>query len=108
MDEKLLIELESLGESSVRDKLARAEYGSVGSRRFTEVAAWLDARGSNREASNSARAIAIAERANEMASSALDSSRRQARYAMYAAVVATIALAMSIREEILALIFKST
>jgi hypothetical protein len=88
MDDKLLLELESLGEAAVRDKLSRTEFGSVGSRQFAEVSVWLESKAASRAASNSARALEIAERANEIACSALSSSRRANTIAIAAAILA--------------------
>ena len=73
----------------------------------SRLAAESEARREAREEdirSSAKEALSIAKDANRIASSALAASRSTSRWAMYAAIVATIALAISIREDILALI----
>ena len=109
----MLGRLEKLSEEGARTQLSTGELGSIGSRQYVEVEAWINAKAAVRLATAeernlaiSAEALSIAKDANRIASSALSAARSNARWAMYAAIAATIALANSIKEEIFSLIMR--
>ena len=136
MDNDYLAALEDKGPELVLVDMARGLHGSApDSRTRQEVEAWLRskqvsaealasvrrdvreeetlsiarkaAEASDRANAISERAVAIAESANAIASEQLSAARRNARYAMYAAIVATIAAAIAAKDQVLALIFSS-
>ena len=104
---------ESQGETIVR--MLAQQGGPIGA----EATAWLAEQQSLRDEASSAKRDAREERtleiaaealsnskdANRIASEALSASRSNARWAMYAAIVATIAIAVGIKDQILALVF---
>ena len=107
--------LDGASEQEVRTRLAAGNYNSQHASLAHE---WLRRKEESRAADSAAKrdareeaTLAIATEANDIAKRALSTSEAQAsatarasRYAMYAAIVATIALATSIREEIFALV----
>ena len=110
----------SIGAFEVLRELAKGTFGSgPQSRRWQDAETWakaeiavLEANSSSSRDAREARTLAIAEasssratEANRIASEALAASRSNARWAMYAAIVATLALTVSIKAEIFALIF---
>ncbi len=53
----LLTELETIGEAEVRNRLARGEFGMVGSSKSTTVKAWLYSKESDRCAARETKAF---------------------------------------------------
>lgn len=120
--EDFIATLEALGEAEVRQRLARGNiYGvkhaaivqewlrSIVVARAETVAATRDAR-EDETLSIAKDALAIANQANRIASedlavarSSADAARANARWAMYAAIIAAIVAAVAAKEEILAL-----
>lgn len=98
-------DLEAMGERSVRGNLNSGKYGHVGIASFDFVSAWLaDAEFSRLEVSSAKRdareveTLSIAKEANRIASSAT-------LWAKWAAILATISIAIGTKDQILALIF---
>lgn len=94
-------ELETLGEKAVREKMAHHYWSPIPSKESFALY-WLscidkerDIEASLRRDAREEETLSIAKEANSIASSALIASRQQARYAMYAAIVATTALIIS-------------
>lgn len=111
-------DLEAMGERAVRNELNSGKYGHAGLPGFTFVSAWLADTEFVRLAADSAkrdereeRTLAIAEDANSIASRALEVANsqaaaafEQARWAKWAAIVATTAAIIAIKDQILALV----
>ena len=114
----LVIELERIGEAEVRNRLARGEFGMVGSSKSTAVKAWLNSKESERRAareskalSNSEEAYSTARTAAAAAAEALSNSREAMTHSRLAAansrranVIAIVAMACSIVAVITAVI----
>ena len=59
----LVTELERIGEAEVRTRLARGEFGMVGSSKSTAVKAWLNSKESERRAAWETKGLANSEEA---------------------------------------------
>lgn len=102
----LAVQLESLGETEVRERLAHKKYAE---RNLSFVQEWLRRKDQEREDKRSAKrdareeeTLSIAKEANRIASEALviarsssDAVRKQARWAMIAAIIAAITAIVS-------------
>lgn len=123
-DEEFIASLEALGESEVRQRLARGniygvKHASIAQEwlRSYEVARADDAaakRDAREEATLSIAkdALAIAKEANRIASedlavaqSSAGAARANAKWAMYAAIIAALAAAIAAKDQVLALLF---
>ena len=114
----LVIELERIGEAEVRDRLARGDFGMVGSSKSTAVKAWLDSKESERWSARETKALSNSEEAYSTACSAaaaaaeaLSESREAMTHSQLAAansrraiVIAIVATACSIVAVITAVI----
>ena len=106
----LVIELERIGEAEVRNRLARGDFGMVGSSRSTAVKAWLNSKESERRSARETKALSDSEQAYSTACSAaaaaaeaLSKSREAMTHSQFAAansrraiVIAIVAMACSI------------
>jgi hypothetical protein len=104
MNKSQLGTLEAKGVETVLHEMAQGHHGSPGSQTRSEVEAWLQAKRLESEASNAAKrhereegTLAIAEKANRLASEANSIARleaaaaaRSARWAKYAAIIAAL------------------
>ena len=61
LDNDLVTELERIGEADVRARLARGEFGMVGSSKSRVVNAWLNIKESERSAVRETQALSISE-----------------------------------------------
>jgi hypothetical protein len=110
LDNDLERELEKIGEAEVRSRLARGDFGMVGSSKSTAVKAWLDSKESERRSARETKALSNSEEAYSMACSAaaaaaeaLSKSREAMTHSQLAAansrraiVIAIVAMACSI------------
>lgn len=101
--------LEEMGEQEVRIQLARGIFGADSRPLIQE---WLDGKDKAQSALSSAKrdareeeTLSIAKDANRIASDAALSARLSARWAMWAAIIATVAAIIAMKDQILALIF---
>lgn len=111
-------DLDALGERAVRNDLNSGKYGHAGLASFEFVSAWLadavfvrseaeSAKRDEREARTlaiSEDALSIARDANRIASEDLAAARLNARWAMWAAIIATIAATIATKDQIVALV----
>lgn len=114
----LVIELERIGEAEVRSRLARGDFGMVGSSRSTAVKAWLISKESERRSARETKALSDSEQAYSTACSAaaaaaeaLSKSRETMTHSQFAAansrraiVIAIVAMVCSIVAVITAVI----
>lgn len=63
-------ELEKIGESEVRARLARGDYGMVGSSKSRTVNKWLSSKNSERQYARDTRALSVSEEASSIARNA--------------------------------------
>jgi len=105
-------ELEEMGERAVRDALNLGKFAYPGHKNHAFVSTWLmDKEFSRLETSETKRdereaeTLSIANEANRIASEALTAARSNARWAMYAAIIATVALICATKDQIFKLIF---
>jgi hypothetical protein len=63
----LVTELERIGEADVRARLARGEFGMVGSSKSRAVQAWLNSKESERRVARENKALSISEEAHSIA-----------------------------------------
>ena len=111
-------DLDAMGERAVRNDLNSGKYGHVGIPVFSFVSAWLADAEFARLAADSAKrderedrtlaiaenALSIAKDANRIASEDLAAARLNARWAMWAAIIATIAATIATKDQIVALV----
>jgi hypothetical protein len=111
----LVAELERIGEAEVRIRLARGEFGMVGSSRSRAVKTWLNLKESERRAAKENKALSISQAAHSAARNAeaaaaealsnsreamslgrlaSDSSRRANVIAMVALICSVVAIMM--------------
>lgn len=109
--------LDAVGEDQVRINLIKKIYGDHGAKREL-VLEWLRRKEESRALEASAKgdareeetlsiakdALAIAKDANRIASEDLSAARLNARWAMWAAIIATVAAAIAAKDQIYALI----
>jgi hypothetical protein len=67
LENDLVTELEKIGEADVRARLARGEFGLVGSSKSRVVNAWLNTKESERRAGRETKALSISEQALSIA-----------------------------------------
>ena len=106
------LDLDELGERAVRDELNSGKYGHAGLAPFAFVSAWVADAAFVRLAADSAKrdareaeTLSVAKEANRIASEAKDAATDAARWALYAAIIAVIALAIASKDSILSVIF---
>jgi hypothetical protein len=114
----LVKELERIGEAEVRTRLARGEFGMVGSSKSRAVEAWLNLKVSERRAARETKALSTSEEAHSTAlradaaaaeavshsREAMSSSRLAASLSRRANVIAMIAMTCSLVATIIAVI----
>jgi hypothetical protein len=114
MDANDLTLLEQLGYEGVLAEMAKGEgrLGRPGSQLREEVGHWLKLKEAERALASAAKrdareeaTLSIAKEANTIASDALAAARSSARWAMWAAIIAAIAIVITAKDQILALIF---
>lgn len=92
----LTAELERLGEAEVRSRLAKGEFGMIGSSRSRFVNRWLAAREDERRSAAGKRALSQLEEARSMAAEALSHGRAVSGLARQASFVAIAAMICSL------------
>jgi hypothetical protein len=104
LENDLVTELERIGEADVRARLARGEFGLIGSSKSRVVKAWLNVKESERRAARETKALSISEAAL--------STARQADAAAAAAVsesgeaisIGQLAVSLSRRANVIAIV----
>lgn len=102
---------ESIGPSGVLLEIAERKHGQApDSPKWQEAMLWIESQTIKERDARDHRLLKAAEEstsaakvANQIASQALDSSRSSSKWAMYATIISTIALAVAINEKIFAL-----
>ena len=106
---------ESIGPSGVLLEIAERKHGQApDSPLWREAMLWVESQSMKDRDAREARMLAVAEdsasratEANRIASDALSASRSTSKWAMYAAVISTVALAVATKDHIFALIFQT-
>lgn len=93
-------DLESLGEREVRNRFNNGGYGHPNTPPFVFVSGWL----SDKEFARLEEERAVAKEANRIASASSDSARLQSQWAIWAAIIATIAIVIAMKDQIVALV----
>jgi hypothetical protein len=93
-------DLESLGEREVRARFTNGGYGHPNTPPFVFVSAWLEGKDFGRREAES---ISIRDSAASSRSAA-DSARLAARWAMWAAIIATIDIVTDSKDQIVAFV----
>ncbi|MPZ78253.1 MAG: hypothetical protein GEU77_17215 [Deltaproteobacteria bacterium] len=95
----LVMELDRIGEAEVRTRLARGDFGMLGSTKSRAVNKWLASKESERLTAKETRALSISEeatsiahKAHSIAAEALSHSRRANVIAMIAMICSVIAV----------------
>ena len=104
-EDTIISRLESIGESEVRARLPFGDFGDVLShpyRRVTED--WLSAKASKRAEADSAKRDAREAESLSIAKEANDIARSASKWALYAAIIATVAIAVATKDAIFSLI----
>jgi hypothetical protein len=99
----LVIELERIGEAEVRNRLARGEFGMVGSSKSTAVKAWLNSKESERRAARESKALSNSEEAYSTACSAAAAAAEAISNSREAMTHSRLAAANSRRANVIAI-----
>jgi hypothetical protein len=100
----LLTELETIGEAEVRTRLARGEFGMVGSCKSTAVKAWLNSKESERRAARETKALSTSEEAYSTAHTAAAAAAEAVSRSREAMTLSRLAAANSRRANVIALV----
>jgi hypothetical protein len=100
----LLTELETIGEADVRTRLARGEFGMVGSSKSTAVKAWLNSRESERRAARETRALSNSEEAYSTAHTAAAAAAEAVSRSREAMTLSRLAATNSRRANVIAIV----
>jgi hypothetical protein len=100
----LLTELERVGEAEVRTRLARGEFGMVGSSKSTAVKAWLNSKESERRAASETKALSISEEAYSAARAATAAAAEALSNSREAISLSRLAAAKSLRANVIAIV----
>jgi hypothetical protein len=100
----LLTELETMGEADVRTRLARGEFGMVGSSKSTAVKAWLNSKESERRAARESKALANSEEAYSTARTAAAAAADALSHCREAMTLSRLAAANSRRANVIAIV----
>ena len=112
---ELRAHFESIGPSGVLLEIAERKHGQApDSPLWREAMLWVEAQSIKERDARESRMLAVAEEsasrateANRIASEALAASRSNSKWAMYAAVISILALAVATKDHIFSLIFGS-
>jgi hypothetical protein len=104
---------ESIGPSGVLLEIAQRKHGQApDSPLWREAMLWVEAEDMKQRDARETRMLAVAEEsaskaevANRIASEALSASRSNSKWAMYAAIISTAAMAVAVKDQVLALLF---
>jgi hypothetical protein len=100
----LATELEKIGEAEVRNRLARGEFGMVGSSKSTAVKAWLNSKESERLAARESKARSNAEQAYSTARGAATAAAEATSNSREAITLSRLAAANSHRANVIAIV----
>lgn len=100
----LIAELERIGEVEARTRLARGEFGMVGSSKSTAVKAWLHSKESERRAARETKALSMSEEAYSAARAADAAAAEAVSNAREAISISRLAAASSRRASVIALV----
>ena len=100
----LVIELERIGEAEVRNRLARGEFGMVGSSKSTAVKVWLNSKESERRAARETKGLANSEEAFSTARTAAAAAAEAISRSREAMTLSQLAAANSRRANVIAII----
>jgi hypothetical protein len=100
----LVTELERIGEAEVRTRLARGEFGMVGSSKSTAVKAWLNSKESERRAAWETKGLASSEEAFSTARTATAAAAEAISCAREAVTLGRLAAANSRRANVIAIV----
>jgi hypothetical protein len=100
----LVIELERIGEAEVRNRLARGEFGMVGSSKSTAVKAWLNTKESERRTVRESKALSNSEEAYSRACSAAAAAAEAISNSREAMTHSQLAAADSRRANVIAIV----
>jgi hypothetical protein len=100
----LVTELERIGEAEVRTRLARGEFGMVGSSKSTAVEAWLNFKQSERRAARESKALSDADQAYSTAQAAATAAAEAISNSREAITLSRLAAANSHRANVIAIV----
>ena len=100
----LLTELETMGEADVRTRLARGEFGMVGSSKSTAVKAWLNSKESERRVARETKALSNSEEAYSTARTAAAAAADALSHCREAMTLSRLAAANSRRANVIAMV----
>ena len=100
----LVTELERIGEAEVRTRLARGEFGMVGSSKSTAVKAWLNSKESERRAAWETKGLANSEEAFSTARTAAAAAAEAISCSREAMTLGRLAAANSRRANVIAIV----
>ena len=100
----LVAELERLGEADVLARLARGEFGLVGSSKSRVVNAWLNTKESERSAARETKALSVSEQALSTARQADAAAAAAMSESAEAMSIGRLALSVSRRANIVAIV----
>jgi hypothetical protein len=100
----LVTELERIGEAEVRNRLARGEFGMVGSSKSTAVKAWLNSKESVRRAGRETKALSNSEEAYSTARTAATAAAEAVSHSREAMTLSRLAAANSRRANVIAIV----
>ena len=100
----LVIELERIGEAEARNRLARGEFGMVGSSKSTAVKAWLNSKESERLAAWETKGLANSEEAFSTARTAAAAAAEAISCSREAMTLSRLAAANSRRANVIAIV----
>jgi hypothetical protein len=99
----LMTELETMGEADVRTRLARGEFGMVGSSKSTAVKAWLNSKESERRAARETQVLSNSEEAYSTARTAAVAAAEAVSHSREAMTLSRLAAANSRRANVIAI-----
>ena len=99
-----MTDLERIGEAEVRNRLARGEFGMVGSSKSTAVQAWLNSKESDRRAARETKALSNAEQAYSIARGAAAAAVEATSNSREAITLSGLAAANSRRANVIAIV----
>jgi hypothetical protein len=104
LESDLVMELERIGEAEVRARLARGEFGMVGSSKSRVVNAWLNTKESQRSIVRESKALSISEEALSTAHQASGAAAAAVSEAGEAMAIGRLAVSVSRRANITAMV----
>ena len=100
----LVTELERIGEEEVRTRLARGEFGMVGSSKSTAVKAWLSSQEAERRVARETKALSISDEAYSTARTAASAAAEAISDSREAMTLSRLAAATSRRANVIAIV----